>query len=594
MKKVLLIISFIFGVVCAVKTVALSFDFSKVTYETKESYKSLLATEDNSIDIANDKIIVRVELKLEDAYSQLVCDIHNKTFEVKNNNQASYQKNNYQNNGAFNQTKTSQKNNLTPNQVKTNQKNNNAILKAYHQSKNQKIDQKLKVSGYEEKYVGEYSPYIEYTFDKTYFLKHQNHILKKLSTSLYVENVYVTDYDLYEEEPMVKTSLLHTGIQDIWIDREYTGDGIYVGIIDLGTVDKNNELLANSNCEVYKEEEYGTTYVGDHATQMAITIAGSRGIASDAEIKSAIMIGSVMDELEWMIAKGVDIINMSIGEMYPDGIYSSLSAYIDYVSYTYGIIFVASVGNSNNGNTHVCNPSLGYNVIGMGASNFHNTGVLNASSHTFGNNQQPFKPTLCVDGQDVTIANSFIASGTSVSTSIATGNIVILLEMFPRLIGDPKSVIALLVATANPYSTTKYPFIAESAMALRAGAGRLYTKGAIDSIDNLICFNNSNGQAGMNIYSQDIHLNAGETLRVSAAWLAKTTGNASNVIKGDYDIYLLTLDDQILTSSTSIRSVVEVMTYTATTQGTCKIVVRQCLDRIDDVDAISIAYQIKS
>lgn len=579
MKKILFIIIFIFGMMCTIKTVALSFDFSKVTYETKESYKTLLATEDDNVNLANGKIIVRVELKLEDAYSQFVCDIHNKTFK-ENNNQASYQ------------TKTSQYNNLTLNQAKKNKEKNNAILKAYHQNKNKAIDQSLRISGYEEKYVGDYSPYIEYIFKKSYFLRHQNQILKNLSASIDVKNVYVIDYDAYEEEPMLNTAAGDTGIYDIYMNREYTGDGIYIGIIDVGTINKNHTLLQNVNCEIYKEAEYGNTYVREHATQMAIAIAGYKGIAPDAEVKSAAMIGSIMDELEWMVAKGVDIINMSFGESNPQGVYNSTSAYVDYIAYTYGIIMVASVGNSDNGNTNVCNPGLSYNAISLGASNFTNTAVIDISSYTFANDQQPFKPTLCIDGKDVTIGGAISATGTSISAAITTGNIALLLEIFPSLVGDPRSVIALLVANANPYSQNRHPFVAETAMAIRAGAGRLYTRGVIDNINNLICFNNSTGQINTNIYTQNINLNADETLRVSIAWLAKTNGTTSNVVKGDYDIYLQTLDGQVLASSTSKRSIVEIMTYRATESGTYKVVVKQCSDRIDAVDAISMAYQI--
>lgn len=580
MKKILFILLCFFGLMFACKTVVLSFDFSKVIYETEESYTSLLTTEDTVIDIAKDKIIVRVELKLEDAYSQLVCDMNNKTFIVENNNKASYQTTNKENN------------NLTVDQIKVNKKNNNAILKAYHQNKNQTIDRKIDISGYEEKYVCQYSPYIEYTFNKAYFLKHQNNILKKFSTSTYVKNVYVTDYDSYEYDPLIAVSTDSTGIRDIYRSREYTGDGIYIGLLEVGDVDKTHEELRNADLEIYKEVERGTQYIRSHATNMAISLASPDGIVPDVKIKSAAIVGSFIDEIEWMIAKGVDIINMSFGENDPDGIYDSKSAYVDYVAYTYGIIMVASVGNNLNNNSNICNPGLGYNVISLGASEYFHRGVIPESSYTVANTQQPFKPTLCADGDNVNICGQVCVIGTSVSAIIATANIAILLEMFPQLIGDPRTVIALLVANAKPFPTSTYPYITESAMAVKAGAGRLYTRAVINNIDNIICFNNSTGQPHDIIYTHNIYLNPGQTIRVSAAWLAKSTGATDGITRGDYDIYLLSPSGEQLAYSMSSRSIVEVMTYTSTAGGACKIIVIQCSNRIDSVDSITIAYQI--
>lgn len=580
MKKILFSLLCFFGLMFACKTVVLSFDFSKVIYETEESYTSLLTTEDTAIDIAEEKIIVRVELKLEDAYSQLVCDMNNKTFIVENNNQASYQATNKENN------------NLTVDQIKTNKKNNNAILKAYHQNKNQTIDRKIDISGYEEKYVCQYSPYIEYTFNKAYFLKHQNNILKKISTLTYVKNVYVIDYDSYKYDPSIVMSTESTGIGKIYDNREYTGDGIYIGLLEVGDVDKTHEELEHADLEIYKEAERGTQYIRSHATHMAIALVSPIAIVPDAKIKSAAIVGSFIDEIEWMIAKGVDIINMSFGDNNPDGIYDSKSAYVDYVAYTYGIIVVASVGNIINGNTNICNPGLGYNVISLGASEYFHSGVIPESSYSVANTQQPFKPTICADGESVNICGVTSASGTSVSAIITTANIAILLEMFPQLIGDPRTVIALLVANAKPFPTNTYPYVPETAMAVKVGAGLLYTGNVIDNIDNIICFNNSTGQPNDIVYTHNIYLNPGQTIRVSAAWLAKSTGVTNGITKGDYDIYLLSPSGEQLAYSMSNRSIVEIMTYTSTAGGTYKIIVMQCSNRIDSVDSITLAYQI--
>lgn len=567
MKRNLLIILVIAFMMIAFKSTIITFDFDKVVYETMDSSQKLLSFKKETIeDISKDKVVVRAEVKLADSYGKFVNDLNSAILEKKNKN-------------------------YKIQEIKSIRQSNNEFLKTYHQQANQSVDKKISITGYEEKYVCKYSPFIEYTYNRLYFLNHQNAILKEISALNDIKNVYVLDYNLSNYDPQLINATNYVGIHDIYTSRNFTGDGITVGILETGNPDMGKAALVNTDCEIYKASEYGTSYCTLHASLMTEIIAGSNGIAPDASIKSAALVGTLVDEIDWMVAKGVDIVNMSYGEADPQGIYNSTSAYIDYISYTYGIVMVAAVGNCLDDNPNIANPALGYNVISVGATNASNSDISPDSSYQVANNQQPLKPTVVIKGNNV-ITSEAVISGTSASAAITTGSIAILLERFPSFISKPERVIALLTANATPFAQSMYSGSHDMPLITKVGAGRLYLKAAFDNIYNTISFNNSTGVTDSDVYSVDLNVSAGQTIRVSTAWLAKTIGSTSQVTKGNYDIFLKTSDLEILAYSDSSRSVVELLSYTFTEDTTCKIVVRQCDDRVGSVDRICIAYQI--
>ncbi len=567
MKKDLLIIIIVSIIMITLKSTIISFNLDKVVYETKDSYQKMLAyQEDETVDIAEEKIIVRVKSKENMAYEKLVSDINGNT-----RNQE------YQ----------------TVNDAHTVRKEKNDLLKSFHQKNNKTTADEIEIAGYEEKYISTYGPFVEYTYSAIYFLKNQDTILKEASSATNCEKVYVLSYDVYENEPSIYNSTKSTGIHDIYMDRTYTGKGICVGILETrGNPDITNGQLIDTDCEVYKASEYGTTYDNAHATAMAMAVAGRDGIAPGAKIKSAALVGSMTDEMDWFVSKGVDIINMSYGERIPDGIYNDNSAYADYISYTYDIIMVSAVGNCE-ANTNVANPALGYNVISMGATDLENDEIWENSAYVVANKQQPLKPTLVINGESINICGVYYGSGTSCSAIIATANIAIFLEMHPSFISSPERVLAVLTANAKPLSTSLYPpSTSDIPLLEKVGAGTLYLKAAIDNVYKVISFNNSEGNPYDNVYTVDITLRAGETLRVSTAWLAKTDGTKSGLKRGDYDLYLKSPSQTILASSDSTRSVIELLSYTTTIDRTVQVVIAQCSNRVGTIDRVCIAYQI--
>ena len=136
-----------------------------------------------------------------------------------------------------------------------------------------------------------------------------------------------------------------------------------------------------------------------HTTYMATYIAGKNGIAPNAKILSISLNGTPVNEIDWMVDNDVDIINMSYCEATPTGVYSSESAYVDYIAYTEKVVMIAAAGNeSGNGGTgYLGNPALALNAITVGSTNHFNNAVAGFSSHVVADYSSD-KPTLCVVG----------------------------------------------------------------------------------------------------------------------------------------------------------------------------------------------------
>ena len=97
---------------------------------------------------------------------------------------------------------------------------------------------------------------------------------------------------------------------------------------------------------------------------MAGIIAGNNSIAPKCKILSVELFGNPVSEIDWLLNRNVNVINMSYGEGNPSGNYNSSSAYMDYIVSTYKVTIVAASGNEPQ---NVTNPGLGYNVITVGA-----------------------------------------------------------------------------------------------------------------------------------------------------------------------------------------------------------------------------------
>ncbi|CCZ85511.1 peptidase S8/S53 subtilisin kexin sedolisin [Firmicutes bacterium CAG:631] len=141
-----------------------------------------------------------------------------------------------------------------------------------------------------------------------------------------------------------------------------------IGILDLGIADEDHSNFNNIDLTVRNEWYYIET-VTEHATTVASVIAK---MCPDAKLLSVELSGNAVSEIDWMLDRNVNIINMSFGEKNPTGNYNSESAYVDYIVNTYKVTIISSSGNEGLDTGYITNPALGYNVITVGAGNSDN------------------------------------------------------------------------------------------------------------------------------------------------------------------------------------------------------------------------------
>ena len=322
-------------------------------------------------------------------------------------------------------------------------------LKEYYTSNNDKIVQNLNLNDFEHVYVSKYSPFI--SIDTTYKeLKANNLIgLTNISKNKNVECIYVN-----KNENAIEPSLYNAydvmGTFDYVVrNKTYTGNNVTIGLLETGIPNKNHENFVGKDLEV-RDVWYLIETVKDHANMMASVLIGPEGIVPESSIKAAQLYGDPIDEIDWFLDKGVDIINCSYTDATPNGVYQSDSAYMDYISYNYNIIFVAGSGNTGNEDGYIGNPGLALNAITVGAMNPYTFKMCDFSSYKVIDKNS--KPELVAPGYSVNIRPIANVDGTSVSCALTTGIIALLMDYNPVYKTYPLMLkSALLVGCINSY-----------------------------------------------------------------------------------------------------------------------------------------------
>ncbi len=396
-----------------------------------------------------------------------------------------------------------------------------AAGRAYHSVLNKRIASTLSIKGYDSVFVSSLLPFIEYTFSQDEYVKNQEEVLAKLTSHREVSNVIVKSAVTNQQEKF-QGAIGEANAGQIYDSRSYTGDGVTVGVLDVGIIDASHTNMQGHSITYYDQPGF-TEEVTEHATVCASLIGGNIGMAPDVTfLSSGLKTNNLYGEVEWMVNHGADIINMSFGETTPTGRYDSNSAYVDNMVKTYDVICVAAVGNDGAETGKVCNPALGYNVIGVGATT--STGDVLGSSSTQVL-EGPSKPTIGAPGYCLTIENCDIGYyGTSFACAFTSGMIATLLEAHPALKTKPEMVLAML--TANAKHISGYDKTKTNGFNKYLGAGRIDLQKTVDNYNRIWSFQNSSGYDGKLVYHFSAYLMEGVTLQAAFAWLA--TANVSN------------------------------------------------------------------
>ncbi len=435
-------------------------------------------------------------------------------------------------------------------------------LREYYTSQNEEKIKDIDLSNFDRVYVSSYSPFL--SIDATYDQIKNNDCLNKLAEYDQVSKIYVNENKQYK--PLISSSKRGIYVNDYVEDGTYTGEDAVIGVLECGIVDKSHENLKDSNIEVRDEWYYFET-VTEHATIVSSILTGKYGIAKKSKLLSVEIAGDAVSEVDWMLARNVDIINCSYGDKNPSGYYSSDSAYMDFIVNKYQVIVVAAAGNEGEGTGHVGNPALGYNVISVGASDYKGDGLGLYSSYV--ENSGPRCPTLVAPGFGLNIRPfSGLRSGTSFAAPFVTACLALLFKEKPLLTTYVPSCIALLSAGANNRRTR----MDGNGYDNYAGAGFLDFEEMIDCVAdfNTITFKTNETEKYYTFHGYE-----GDHIRFATAWLAYADGNVSNTKFSDYDITMYDTAGNILSQESTSQDNKELIETDLPCDGYYKVLIKR-------------------
>ncbi|MDX3521150.1 S8 family peptidase [Streptomyces scabiei] len=277
----------------------------------------------------------------------------------------------------------------------------------------------------------------------------------------------------------------------------FDGAGVKVAVLDTGIdathPDLKDRIAAAKNFSTAAD----TVDRAGHGTHVASTIAGS-GAASPAGATYAgvapgarLLVGKVLDDsgegddsgviagMQWAVAQGADVVNMSLGGTDTPGI-DPVEQAVDDLSARSGALFVIAAGNEGPGEGTIGSPGSAAAALTVGAVDRRDA-VAEFSSR--GPTADGFlKPDVTAPGVDIVAAEAaegdmgdpaadgYVSmSGTSMATPHVAGAAAILAQQHPDWTGP--QIKAALTASAKPAAATS---------AYTQGTGRVDVARAID------------------------------------------------------------------------------------------------------------------
>ena len=457
--------------------------------------------------------------------------------------------------------------------------------KAYHTQKNQQIINQIDTDDMDGLYISTYSPYFTYESTLEEVTANNYEQLNDLASYSYIEKIYVSPESQYQ--PMLEEATEAIGVADYIDTGILTGEDIVIGVLEPGIVDEDHSNFNNIDLTV-RNEWYFIETVQEHTTRVASIIAK---MCPDAKLLSVELSGNAVSEIDWMLDRNVNVINMSFGEENPTGNYNSESAYMDYIVNTYKITIVASVGNNGQDTGYVANPALGYNVIGVGASSVVNPNVASLSSYKEING--PDKPNIIAPGLAIKIDPFYYHSGTSFSAPIVSSCVALLMEERTDLTIHPEYVLALMMNNGDRSDEGNTIGLDDS-----AGAGRINFESMMTYINNIIPITNNSDSVYLT-RTFNVVLLHNQTIRATAAWLSKANGNANGTSCTDYDLALIyknnsTNEEYVMIHSVQTYNPFETFTFTLSSEypeGVYTLRFKQSSDLVQE-DHAALCYKI--
>ncbi len=292
------------------------------------------------------------------------------------------------------------------------------------------------------------------------------------------------------------------GVDKVWLDRRVQvsldesvpqigapaawtqgldGTGVTVAVLDTGIDAGHPDLVGKVTAEANFSDSDSTTDRFGHGTHVASIVAGSgfasgglyTGVAPGASLLNAKVLGdygfgedsSVIAGMEWAVAQGADIVNLSLGSYPTDGT-DPVSMAVNELSASSGTLFVIAAGNGGDFGEKVSAPATADAALAVGAvdgqeelASFSSTGPRIGD--------YAIKPEITGPGVDITAALSQDAqpigepvgddyqtlSGTSMATPHVVGAAAILAQAHPDWSGDRLKTVLVGSASPNPVLT---------------------------------------------------------------------------------------------------------------------------------------------
>ncbi|WP_199443910.1 S8 family peptidase [Umezawaea beigongshangensis] len=267
-------------------------------------------------------------------------------------------------------------------------------------------------------------------------------------------------------------SVPQIGAPAAW-EAGHTGEGVRVAVLDTGVDETHPDLVGQ---EVAAENFTGTGTGADghgHGTHVASTVAGTgahnggkyRGVASGADLIDGKVLtdgGSgqeswIIAGMEWAVAQGADVVNMSLGGGDSPGV-DPMEAAVNRLSES-GVLFVVAAGNSGAPET-IGSPGSADAALTVGAVD-RDDSLAPFSSRGPRTGDGAVKPDITAPGVEIAAARSstgvigtpvedgYVAlSGTSMATPHVAGAAAILAQQHPDWPGS--RIKAALMASAKP------------------------------------------------------------------------------------------------------------------------------------------------
>lgn len=258
----------------------------------------------------------------------------------------------------------------------------------------------------------------------------------------------------------LKESVPQIGAPEAWA-AGLDGAGATVAVLDTGIDDTHPDLATQVAAEASFVPGESVDDINGHGSHVASTIAGTgagsagdyTGVAPGADLIVGKVLGGLSGEgqdswviagMEWAVAQGADVVNMSLGDTAPSDGSDPMSMAVDTLSLQSGTLFVIAAGNT--GGELIAAPGAASSALTVGAVDkqdqlawFSSTGPLSGTAG--------LKPDLVAPGVDITAARSQdmtdggtglyqTLSGTSMATPHVAGAAAILAQQHPGWTGE--------------------------------------------------------------------------------------------------------------------------------------------------------------